>query len=138
MKWTSLFRPPGGFAFCIFEQFFFFSLFADVLFDIRLCFPILVSLGGFLSFLPDGGLAFGVLSVGHGGIMICFLFFVLFFRHRFGACGVVRLGGRCMVSRTGALLFVFVFCFTSYFYHLSTTATAATTDIIITLHSIVL
>lgn len=65
-----------------------------------------------------------------------FLFSVLFFRHRFGACGVVRLGGQCMVSRTGALLFV---CFsTSYFYHLSTTATAATTDIIITLHSIAL
>lgn len=113
---------------------FFLPLFADVLFDIRLCFPIPVSLGVFSFFFLDGGLAFGVLSVGHGGIMVCFLFFRFFFRHRFGACGVVRLGGTVHgLSDRSIICFVFSL---SYSYHLSTTATAATTDIIITLHSI--
>lgn len=39
-----------------------------------------------LFFFPDGGilgLAFGVLSAGHGGIMV-FFSFRFFFRHRFG------------------------------------------------------
>lgn len=118
---------------------FFLSLFADVLFDIRLCFPILVSLGVFsFFFLPDGGLAFGVLSVGHGGIMVCFFVFCFVFSASVRGVRRREVGGTVHGLSDRSIIICFFFSL-SYFYHLSTTtATAATTDIIITLHSIAL
>lgn len=78
-----------------------FSLFATAVFDIRpFAFSFRVPWGGFFFpfsffFLSDGGilgLAFGVLSAGHGGIMVLFFSLsVFFFGIGSGACGVVGL-----------------------------------------------